>query len=60
MYQGCPCQGEWRGTGGDWQIIVMLKIKGVRLFRKGVNLAGLSQVQPLKFVMLFLALFIYL
>jgi hypothetical protein len=58
MYQGCPCQGEGKGTGGDRQIIVMLKIKGIHMFRKGINLAGLSQIWPLKFVMLFLALFI--
>jgi hypothetical protein len=42
MYQGCPCQGEGRGTGGDR---MMLKIKGIHMFRKGINLAGLSQVQ---------------
>ena len=40
MYQGCPCQGERRGTGVDRQIIVMLKIKGIHMFRKGINLAS--------------------
>jgi hypothetical protein len=46
MYQGCPCQGERRGTQGDWQIIVMLKIKEIHMFRKGINLAGLSSLAP--------------
>jgi hypothetical protein len=60
MYQGFPGQSEGRGKGDDRQIIVMLKIKGVHMFRKGINLAGLSRVQLLKFVMLFLALSICL
>jgi hypothetical protein len=60
MYQGFPCQGEGRGTGDDRQIIVMLKTKGIHMFRKGINLDGLSQVQPLKFMMLSLALSICL